>query len=525
MRSDPEATRALLAAIEPPRAARRFLARRARGRGGCASRRSRRRVRVGWIFERTRVSVRFDAVRDGSAGAAAFASARWATRAGEHRLAATAMLAVAATVGEGPSEGPRSVRRRAHATALFAFLAEAASRGGSCRATERRRRSSRRSGDRVSERSTGDEVEVATRRRRRPRATRYSPRFGARARKPPSTSRTVATGERSSRARRARAAACALGGGDASEKEAIRTWSSSRGRRRRRRGLAFARWTAAVSRRVRARRDDRSSSRMATSSRMDVASRRGVSRDGGDVSRATRRGGRHFSAGTPFVACRDAAADDASSAATAAAALDALAALVASLLEHPAIVAVERGLVPAALAALDPARPAARDGRVAGWFGRSTRRRPRDARRAGRRRDGTPRDSRRGVCTFSIRARVTRVRAAPGPQAAGKGAAQVPEPSLLSEAAVVSLVQALARAGDAAGSGSEEGAARGRRVRRGRGGGVGGSPVATGAPFAVVRASVRGGWRSGAGAGAKDAVENPPGFSWTRSSRRPNSRG
>ena len=59
------------------------------------------------------------------------------------------------------------------------------------------------------------------------------------------------------------------------------------------------------------------------------------------------------------VACR-AAADDASSAATAAAALDALAALVAADAEHPAIVAVERGLVPAALAALDPARPAAR---------------------------------------------------------------------------------------------------------------------------------------------------------------------
>ena len=58
MRSDPEATRALLAAIEPPPRARRSLARRARGRGGCASRRSRHRVRVGWIARtRTRVSV------------------------------------------------------------------------------------------------------------------------------------------------------------------------------------------------------------------------------------------------------------------------------------------------------------------------------------------------------------------------------------------------------------------------------------------------------------------------------------
>ena len=130
MRSDPEATRALLAAIEPPPRApvpsRAALAdaeaalRAVRAIASASDGLSNANARLG----------SFDAVRDGSAGAAAFASARWATRAGEHRLAATAMLAVAATVGEGPSEGPRAFAGARTPTALFAFLAEAASRGG-----------------------------------------------------------------------------------------------------------------------------------------------------------------------------------------------------------------------------------------------------------------------------------------------------------------------------------------------------------------------------------------------------------
>ena len=131
MRSDPEATRALLAAIEPPPRGAPVPSRAALADAEAALRAVRAIASASDGLSNANARLgSFDAVRDGSAGAAAFASARWATRAGEHRLAATAMLAVAATVGEGPSEGPRAFAGARTPTALFAFLAEAASRGG-----------------------------------------------------------------------------------------------------------------------------------------------------------------------------------------------------------------------------------------------------------------------------------------------------------------------------------------------------------------------------------------------------------
>ena len=446
MRSDPEATRALLAAIEPPPRGAPVPSRAALADAEAALRAVRAIASASDGFSNARLGS-FDAVRDGSAGAAAFASARWATRAGEHRLAATAMLAVAATVGEGPSEGPRAFAGARTPTALFAFLAEAASRGGGsgetraaaafvAAETATARLSDGRVRDAFASSPEGDALLAELARALGNRVDGG----GGESELAGEAARAISVGggepsELAGEAARAVAAACALGGGEREDESPASTAA--------RRVASEPGATIGLL-------------RVATSSRMDESRRVAAFRATAAMCRARPAAATAFLRSDAVVACRDAAADDASSAATAAAALDALAALVASLAEHPAIVANERGLVPAALAALDPARPAARDGRVAdGIFARRATS-SLDARRAGA-------AARRDAARFAARVlhlpfeRALPPQGSPGSEAAEKALHRYQE-TLLSEAAVVSLVQALARAGDAAGSGSEEGA-------------------------------------------------------------------
>ena len=478
MRSDPEATRALLAAIEPPPRGAPVPSRAALADAEAALRAVRAVASASDGFSNARLGS-FDAVRDGSAGAAAFASARWATRAGEHRLAATAMLAVAATVGEGPSEGPRAFAGARTPTALFAFLAEAASRGGGSGET------------RAAAAFVAAETAIAclsdrpeTRLRCVRDAFASSPEgdallaelaraLGNRVDETASDGRDGGGGEPSElagEAARAIAAACALddqvqNDADGGEKEKTTMGSISTSTRSTtpspssgpNASSSSSSCASSAARRVASEPGATTGLlRVATSSRMDESRRVAAFRATAAMCRARPAAASAFLRSDAVVACRDAAADDASSAATAAAALDALAALVASLVEHPAIVAVERGLVPAALAALDPARPAARDGRVADGFFARRATSSADARRAGA-------AARRDAARFAARVlhlpfeRALPPQGSPGSEAAEKALHRYQE-TLLSEAAVVSLVQALARAGDAAGSGSEEGA-------------------------------------------------------------------
>ena len=468
------------------------LARRARGRGGGASRRSRHRVRVGWIVERASRFLRRGSRRIGGRGGVcvrAMGDAR-----GRTSISGDGDARGGGDGGRGSVGGSEGVRRRAHADGVIRV---------SRRSRESRRRVRRDpsgggvrrggDGDGVSERWTcSRRVRVVARGRR---VTR---RVGARARKPRRRrrGRIRARGRGGARHLRRRGRTLrARGRGGARHRRRVRA------RRRRTRGR-IALFDGGASRRVRARRDDRSSSRGDVVANGRVASRRGVSRDGGDVSRATRRGDGVSSLGRRRRVSR-----------------------------RRRRRRVERGDggggVGRARGARRESRGTPRDRRERagtrsrrarrvgsrethgegrsrrGWNIRSTR----DVVRGRATRGGGGATGRRAIrgegVTPSLRARVTPAGIA-RVGGGGKGAAQVPGDAVVRGGGGeprAGVGEGGRRGGIGIGGG---GVRRGRCVRRGRGG-AGGSPVATGAPFAVVRASVRGGWRSGAGAGAKDA--------------------